>query len=90
MCIFYKKTKEQYLYFAEAVTETYKTGYQKSKNRGQVKIIKSLVNEFPGADTLNVKFCGGVFSGSLDDIETNNSNLKIGNFFFCAGISLRL
>lgn len=63
---FYRETrrtdKNQYLYFAEAVTESYKTGYQKGSNDGQVKIVKSLANEFSGHDTLSrVRFYGGAF-----------------------------
>lgn len=63
-----KTPENQYLYFAEAIIETYKTSYRTSVDNGQVKIIKSLINEFPGADTLNnVVFSGGIFSANNDD-----------------------
>jgi len=70
---FYRETvktpKNQYLYFAEAVTETYKSGYNVSSDEGQVKILKSMVNVFPLSDTLfkNQYFYSGVFSGNKDD-----------------------
>jgi hypothetical protein len=60
--------KKKYLYFTEAVIETYKTDYKNSSDEGQVKIIKSLVNEFPELDSLHSRFYGGVFDANNGDI----------------------
>lgn len=70
---FYRETlrteNDQYLYFAEAVLELFKASYQKKSNSDQVKIIKSMVNEFSGSDTVNnVRFYGGAFLASTLDV----------------------
>lgn len=49
-----------YLNFTEAVLDVYKQGYDKSSNFGQIRIVKSRKNNFPGTDTINnVRFYGG-------------------------------
>ncbi len=70
-----KKPNNEYAYFAEAVTLTYKDAYTKHNAPGQVKIIKSLVNEFPKIDSLPMRFYGGVFEANSGDIV-----LKRGSF----------
>lgn len=78
-----KKTQNQYLYFAEAVIEAYKTGYQKSTNNGQIKILKAMINEFPNADdTLNnIKFYGGPFSVNTNDFVYQNESFINPKYF---------
>ncbi len=63
-----KIPQKNYLYFAEAVIETYKTSYKNSSANGQVRIIKSLVNEFPDISSLYSRFYGGVFDADAGDI----------------------
>ena len=63
-----KTTKNEYAYFAEAVTDTYKNSYAKKNMPGQVKRIKSLINEFPAINSLKIKFYGGVFEANSGDI----------------------
>ncbi|MEN8122806.1 MAG: carboxypeptidase-like regulatory domain-containing protein [Bacteroidota bacterium] len=63
-----KTTNNDYAYFSEAVTQTYKSSYKKSNVPGQVKIIKSLINEFPKIDSLKTRFYGGVFEASNGDV----------------------
>ena len=70
---FYRETlktdSNQYLYFSEATIKTYKNSYKNSSDYGQVKILKSRKNVFPGSDTINnVKFYAGVYSANTDDI----------------------
>ena len=63
-----KTTKNNYLYFAEAVTETYKSSYEISSDNGQVKIIKSIINEFPDIDSLKLRFYGGIYKANEGDL----------------------
>lgn len=59
-----------YLNFIEAILEVYKDTYKENHNFGQIRIIKSRKNNFPGLDTINnVRFYGGPFvPHSLDFI----------------------
>ncbi|MDF1548131.1 MAG: carboxypeptidase-like regulatory domain-containing protein, partial [Bacteroidales bacterium] len=63
-----KTSNNDYAYFAEAVTQTYKNSYKKQNSIAQVKIIKSLTNEFPALDSLKIRFYGGVFEPGTGDI----------------------
>ena len=70
---FYRETlktdSNQYLYFSEADIQTYKNSYKNSSDYGQVKILKSRKNIFPGSDTINnVKFYAGIYAANTDDI----------------------
>ncbi len=69
-----KSVNNEYTYFAEAVTKTYKNSYNKKGVQGQVKILKSLVNEFPKIDSLPIRFYGGVFEASDGDIIFNRGS----------------
>jgi hypothetical protein len=65
---FIKIPDSNYLYFSEAVIETYKPAYKKNSAEGQVKIIKSVINEFPDLDSLSSRFYGGFFDADRGDI----------------------
>jgi hypothetical protein len=62
-----KTSANNYLYFSEAVIETYKTGYKNNSDFGNVRILKSLSNEFPGIKDLGLRFYGGVFIANEGD-----------------------
>lgn len=67
-----KTDSNQYLYFSEANIKTYKNSYKNSSDYGQVKILKSRKNIFPGSDTINnVKFYAGIYSANTNDIVKN-------------------
>ncbi|MFA5972318.1 MAG: carboxypeptidase-like regulatory domain-containing protein [Lentimicrobiaceae bacterium] len=83
---FYRETlktpENQYLYFAEAVTETYKSSYKVKSDDGQVKILKSVINEFPGADTLNnLILYGGLFVANNGDFVKKREDFINPKFF---------
>jgi hypothetical protein len=68
-------TNGQYLYIAEAVTESYKPSY-KSSAPGQVKIIKSRMNKLTKADTVNnVPFYGGLFVAFNGDMVYDRAEM---------------
>lgn len=68
---FYRETARfddnQYLYFSEAVIENYKSPYKYNTDNGQVKILKSITNEFAKLDSLKVRFSQGVFMANEGD-----------------------
>lgn len=68
---FYRETakysENKYLYFSEAVIETYKSSYKSSSDKGQVKILKSLTNEFPHLASIGFRFSQGVFMANEGD-----------------------
>ena len=77
-----KTPENQYLYFAEAVTETYKSSYGIKSDDGQVKILKSVISEFPGADTLNnLVLYGGLFIANNGDFVKKREDFINPNFF---------
>lgn len=60
------------MYFSEADIKTYKNSYKNSSDYGQVKILKSRKNIFPGSDTINnVKIYAGVYATNTDDFVKN-------------------
>lgn len=70
-----------FLYFGEAVLDVFKTSY-KLKNKGHVGLIKSRINKFPFADTINAeKFYGGALYPVSSDFVKHRSNfLNPANF----------
>ncbi|MFT3737296.1 MAG: carboxypeptidase-like regulatory domain-containing protein [Breznakibacter sp.] len=61
---FYRETQKTddtlYLNFTEAILGVYKKRYDNNSNFGQIEILKSRKNNFPGIDTINnVRFYGG-------------------------------
>ncbi|MDP4207207.1 MAG: carboxypeptidase-like regulatory domain-containing protein [Bacteroidota bacterium] len=57
-----------YLNFTEAILNVYKNTYKDEHNFGQVHMVKSRKNNFPGLDTVNnVRFYGGPFAPIDDD-----------------------
>lgn len=77
-----KTTQNQYLYFAECVSETYKSSCKNSLDHGQVKIIKSVINEFNGADTLNnTVFYAGLFAGTQGDFAKKKIDFILPKYF---------
>ncbi len=68
---FYRETarnsENQYLYFSEAVIETYKSPYKYNADNGQVKIIKSMTNEFPALASFRYRFQQGIFMANEGD-----------------------
>lgn len=69
---FYRETQRVndslFLYFNEAVLNVYKNTYKNNKNYGQIEVVKSRKNVFPGIDSINdVRFYGGPhFPNDLD------------------------
>lgn len=69
---FYRETQRVtdslFLYFNEAVLNVYKNTYKNSQNFGQIEVVKSRKNVFPGIDSINdVRFYGGPhFPNDLD------------------------
>jgi len=69
---FYRETERlkdsTFLYFNEAVLDVYKNSYKNTINFGQIKVMKSRKNVFPGIDSINdVRFYGGPhFPNDLD------------------------
>ena len=62
-----KQNEDQYIYFSEAMINLFKDSYNKI-NDGQVKILKSRKNVFPGSDTVNnVQFYAGPYLGITKD-----------------------
>lgn len=69
-----KDSINQYLYFSEAVIEMNKSSYKYSSDYGQVKILKSMTNEFIGLDSLHIRFYGSPFSANESDyVKKRNS-----------------
>lgn len=64
-----------YLNFTEAILEVYKDTYKENHNFGQIRILKSRKNNFPGLDTINnVRFYGGPFIPHSLDFVFSRSN----------------
>jgi hypothetical protein len=69
---FYRETERlkdsTFLYFSEAVLDVYKNTYKNALNFGQIRVVKSRKNVFPGIDSINdVRFYGGPhFPNDLD------------------------
>ncbi len=64
-----------YLNFTEAVLEVYKQTYGDNPNFGQIRVIKSRKNNFPGLDTINnTRFYGGPFLPITLDFVFSHSN----------------
>jgi len=87
-----KTNEKRYLYFAEAVIETYKSSYKFSEDNGQVKILKSLVNEFPNIDALgNTRFYGGIFTNEDDFVKKRKDFInpkKFDNYQYSVNITM--
>lgn len=75
---FYRETakysENRYLYFSEAVIETYKSSYKSSSDNGQVKILKSLTNEFPDMASIGFRFSQGVYMANEGDFVKKNAD----------------
>ncbi len=70
-----KANDSLYLNFTEAILEVYKQGYNNNSNFGQVRIIQSRKNNFPGTDTINnVRFFGGPHIVHMGDFVFKRSN----------------
>jgi len=69
---FYRETERlkdsTFLYFNEAVLDVYKNSYKNTINFGQIRVVKSRKNVFPGIDSINdVRYYGGPhFPNDLD------------------------
>lgn len=69
---FYRETQRVtdslFLYFNEAILHVYKNTYKNNQNFGQIEVVKSRKNVFPGIDSINdVRFYGGPhFPNDLD------------------------
>lgn len=75
---FYRETarysENRYLYFSEAVIETYKSSYESSSDNGQVKILKSITNEFPDLASIGFRFDQGIFMANEGDFVKKNAD----------------
>jgi len=64
-----------FLNFTEAILDVYKQGYDGNSNLGQIRIIKSRKNNFPGTDTINnVRFYGGPHLAHTGDFVFKRSD----------------
>jgi len=75
---FYRETakysENRYLYFSEAVIENYKSSYKSNSDNGQVKILKSITNEFPDLASIGFRFYQGIFMANEGDFVKKNAD----------------
>lgn len=71
-----------YLNFIEAILDVYKGSYEHPSSLGQIRVVKSRKNIFPGLDTINnVRFYGGPhFPNNLDFVFKHKSYINPKNF----------
>lgn len=71
-----------YLNFIEAILDVYKGSYEKPSGLGQIRVVKSRKNNFPGLDTINnVRFYGGPHCpNNLDFVFKHKSYINPKNF----------
>lgn len=83
---FYRETQRvtdsMFLYFNEAILNVYKNTYKNSQNFGQIEVVKSRKNVFPGIDSINdVRFYGGPhFPNDLDVVFSRWDFIKPSEF----------
>jgi len=64
-----------YLNFIEAILDVYKGSYEHPSSLGQIRVVKSRKNIFPGLDTINnVRFYGGPFAPIDEDCVFSRKN----------------